>query len=74
MTSDPTNEALLIVATAYRQEMMAGHGDQEAFAAALEAYLLRYPEKPSDTAGKEVSRLIFEASTAEDGWIYGRER
>ena len=73
MTSDLDNEALLIVATAYRQEMMAGHGDQEAYAAALDAYLLRYPEKPSDTAGREVSRLIFEASSAEDGWIYGRD-
>ncbi len=73
MAPDPNNEDLLIVATAYRQEMMAGHGDMEAYRAALEAYLLRYPEKPSDTAGREVSRLIFEASSAEDGWIYGRD-
>ena len=63
-----------IVATAYREEMLAGNGDQEAYAAALTAYMARYPEKPSDIAGKEVSRLIFEASERGDGWIYGRER
>ena len=73
MTTDPMTDDLRIVAAAYRQEMLAGNGDMEAYRAALEAYLARHPEKPSDTAGREVARLIFEASSAEDGWLYGRK-
>ena len=67
MTTDPMTDDKRLVATAYRQEMLAGHGDQEAYDAAIEAYLARYPEKPSDIAALEVARLIFEASSAEDG-------
>ena len=73
MSTNPINDDLLIVAAAYRQEMSAGHGDLEAYRAAFEAYTKRYPEKPTDTAAREVTRLIFEASSAEDGWVYGRE-
>ena len=67
MATAPVNDDMRIVAAAYREEMLAGHGDQEAYRAALEAYLAQHPEKPSDTAGREVARLIFEASNAEDG-------
>jgi hypothetical protein len=74
MTLDPTTDDRLLVATAYRDQMLAGRGPLEAYRAALEAYLRRYPEKPSDIAGKEVTRLILEASAVEDSWIYGRER
>ena len=72
MTTDPMTDDMRIVATAYREEMLAGHGDLEAYCAAFEAYSKRYPEKPTDTAAREVSRLIFEASTADDCWIFGR--
>ena len=34
MATDPTNDDLRIVATAYRDEMLAGNGDQEAYRAA----------------------------------------
>ena len=73
MTTEPMNDDLRLVAAAYRQEMLAGHGDQEAYRAALEANLAQHPEKPSDAAGREVARLIFEASNADDGWLYGRK-
>lgn len=73
MTTDPINDDQRLVATAYRQEMLAGHGDLEAYRAAFEAYTKRYPEKPTDAASLEVSRLIFEASSGEDEWIYGRK-
>jgi len=73
MATNPTDDDLLIVAAAYRQEMLAGHGDLEAYRAAFEAYSKRYPEKTTDTAAFEVSRLIFETSAGEDGWIYGRD-
>lgn len=72
MTTDPMNADLRLVAAAYRHEMLAGNGDQETYRAALVAYLAQHPEKPSDAAGREVARLIFEASSAEDGWIYGK--
>ena len=45
----------------------------EAYHAALEAYLIRYPEKSSDTAGEEVARLIFEASAREPGREFRRQ-
>jgi hypothetical protein len=73
MTTDPMTDDMLLVATAYREQMLAGGGDLEGNQAALAAYLARYPDKPPDIAGKEVSRLIFEVSAREDGWIYGRE-
>ena len=73
MSTDPTNDDLRIVSTAYRHEMSAGNGDMEAYRAALEAYLARHPEKSSDAAGREVARLITEASTMDDDWLCGRE-
>ena len=72
MTTDPMNDDLRLVAAAYRQEMLAGHGDLAAYCAAFEAYMAKYPEKSSDNAAGIVSRLIFEASNADDGWIFGR--
>ena len=69
MTTDPDADDKLLVATAYREQMLAGRGDLEAYRAALEAYMRRYPEKPSDVAGKEVTRLIIEISAQNDGWI-----
>ena len=73
MTTDQIGDDLRVVATAYRQEMMAGHGDMEAYRAALEAYLARHPEKSSDAAGQEVARLIFAAAERGDGWPHGRD-
>ena len=73
MTIYPTIDDMRIVAAAYRQEMVAGHGDVEAYRAALEAYLAKHPEKSSDTAGQEVGRLIFQAAERGDGWLYGRK-
>ena len=40
---------MLIIATANRGEMLAGHGDLKAYRAAFEAYSKLYPEKPTDT-------------------------
>jgi hypothetical protein len=73
MTTNPMTNDMRIVATAYRQEMLAGGGDLEGYRAALDVYLDQHPEKPRDIAGKEVRRLIYEASAREDGWIYGKE-
>ena len=73
MGTDPMSEDMRIVARAYREEMLAGNGDMEAYSAALEAYLARHPDKPADAAGRHVAELIFEASAWGDSWIYGRD-
>ena len=73
MATDPTNDDLRIIAAAYREEMLAGNGDQEAYRAALEAFLVQHPEKSSVAAGREVARLIFQASERGAGWFYGRK-
>ena len=41
MNFDQLTDDMLMVATAYRQELMAGRGDVAAYAATLEAYLAK---------------------------------
>jgi hypothetical protein len=64
---------LRLVAAAYRRERVAGHGDREAYHAALAAYLEQNPHVPADKAGETVSRLIFEASEKAPDWLHGRD-
>jgi hypothetical protein len=68
-----SNDDLQVVAAAYRALRVAGQGDQEAYAAALEVYMARHPERPADKAGREVTELIIQAATTEGDWLYGRE-
>lgn len=63
---------LRLVAQAYRRERVAGHGDREAYHAALAAYLEQNPHVPADKAGNIVSLLIFEASEKAPDWLHGR--
>ncbi len=67
------NGDLQVVAAAYRAVRVAGHNDQEAYRVALEVYMARHPEKPSDKAAREVTELIVEAATREGDWLYGHE-
>jgi hypothetical protein len=73
MTTDPMTEDMRLVAAAYREQMLAGRGEIAAWHTALEAYMARYPEKPADKAGSEVTGLILEASSKGADWICGRE-
>ena len=70
---DPHHDDLLIVATAYRQAIMAGRREEAGFQVALDSFLEHHPEIPSDKAGQEVSRLIAEAIDKYGGWLYGDE-
>ncbi len=62
---------LRAVALAYRLERKRGHGDFEAYQAAMQAYRQLHPEDADDAAGYEVARLIFEASERAGPWLYG---
>ena len=68
-----SKDDLRAVAAAYRAVRVSGHGDQEAYRAALEVFMAKHPEKPSDKAGREVGELIIAASTRDGDWLYGRE-
>ncbi len=59
------------VALAYRRERKRGHGEFEAYQAAMQAYRQLHPEDTDDAAGYEVGRLIFEASERAGPWLYG---
>ncbi len=62
---------LRAVALAYRQERKRGHGDFEAYQAAMQAYRELRPEDPENTAQHEVGRLIAEAAERAGQWLYG---
>ncbi len=62
---------LRAVALAYRRERVRGHGDFEAYQAAVQAYRERRPEEPENTAQHEVGRLIAEAAERAGQWLYG---
>ncbi len=70
---DPHHDDLLIVATAYRQALMAGAGEEVGFQASLDAFLKHQPEVPSDKAGDEVNQLFAEVIDEYGGWLYGDE-
>jgi hypothetical protein len=73
LNPDPHHEDLLMVATAYRQALMAGGGEDAGFQASLDAFLKHHPEFPSDKARDEVIQLIAEAIVEYGGWLYGDE-
>ena len=62
---------LRAVALAYRRERKRGHGDLEAYQAAMQAYRELRPEEPENTAQHEVGRLIAEAAERAGPWLYG---
>jgi len=70
---DPHHEDLLMVATAYREALLAGGGGNAEFQASLGAFLKHHPECPSDKAGDVVDRLIVEAIVEYGGWLYSEE-
>ena len=65
-----SDATLRAVALAYRRERMSGHGDLEAYQAAMQAYRKRRPEEPENTAQHEVGRLIAEAAERAP-WDFG---
>ena len=62
---------LRAVALAYRRERKLGHGDHEAYQAAMKAYRELRPDDPENTAQREVGRLIAEAAERAGQWLYG---
>ena len=62
---------LRAVALAYRRKRKRGHGDFEAYQAAMQAYREIRPEEPENTAQEEVGRLIAEAAERAGPWLYG---
>lgn len=68
-----SHDEVQVVAAAYRAARVAGQSDEEVFRVALEAYLARHPENPSDKAANEVSELVMEAAVREGDWLSGRE-
>jgi hypothetical protein len=70
--TDHHTDDLRLVGSAYRRERVAGHGDREAYHAALAAYLEQNPHLPADKAGETVSHLIFEAAEKDPAWLHGR--
>ena len=66
-----SDATLRAVALAYRRERMSGHGDFEAYQAAMQAYRQLHPEAADDAARYEVGRLISEAAERAGQWLYG---
>ena len=62
---------LRAVALAYRRKRKRGHGDLDAYQAAMQAYRELRPEVPENTAQHEVARLIAEAAERAGPWLYG---
>ncbi len=62
---------LRAVALAYRRKRKRGHGDLEAYQAAMQAYRELRPEEPENTAQREVARLIAEAAERAGPWLSG---
>ncbi len=67
------HDDLLAVATAHRQALIAGAGEEGGFQAALDAFLKCHPKVPLDEAGDEVNQLIAQAIDEYGEWLYGDE-
>ncbi len=61
---------LRALALAYRRERVRGHGDFEAYQAAIQTHRELRPKEPENTAQHEVGRLIAEAAERAP-WDFG---
>ena len=70
--SGPDNDDINLVATAFHRARAAGAGPEQAFQAALVAYLMQHPEVPSDKAGEIVVELLERARRPASDRTYAR--